>query len=133
MYYEKAEHTEWVFGMDNWQRGLIRVDYVMVKSDSNDYKSAVENSNLQFWADKQKQLMKEFKRFRMHECIICYETQPGYNMAIDCKTCKNSMCLKCSHEYSCTNHGKFPFTCNENGYNVLLPCPMCRTENLYSF
>ena len=44
MYYEKAEHTEWVFELEDWVSGLVRVEYIMVGDYTNYYKSAVENS-----------------------------------------------------------------------------------------
>jgi hypothetical protein len=138
MYYENAEHTQWVFKDYDWHRGLIRVDYVMVKCDSNDYQSAVENSHIQFWADKQKQLMKDFKNYRIQQCVVCYETKHGCCMGVDCRTCKNAMCFKCSYEYSLANMDKFPYRRDPTdnigcGVEVLLPCPMCRTDNLFMY
>jgi hypothetical protein len=62
MYYEKAEHTEWVFETTDWSNGLVKVEYIMEATHSEYYKSAVSNSNSQFWDDKQKQLMKEFEQ-----------------------------------------------------------------------
>lgn len=133
MYFAHAEHTQWVFEADDWHRGLIRVEYIAVPVDSKYYEMAVECSNLQFWAAKQAQLMKEFKRFRMQECVICYETKHGYDMGADCRTCKNSMCLKCADQYHHANFGKFPHINKWTGYDILLPCPMCRTDILFSF
>lgn len=133
-YYENAEHTQWVFTSQQWFEYLIRVEYIQVGSNTNLYKMAVENSNLQFWADKQKQLMKEFEKHRIMECVVCYERTKWCD-GTRCRTCKNSMCHKCCCEYSLANIGKFPCESDETGYSVevLLPCPMCRTDNLFKY
>lgn len=134
MYFAHAEHTEWVFNSCDYLNGLAKVEYIMVAADSKYYEMAVECSNIQFWADKQKQLMKEFERYGMKECVVCYEVTKWYD-GTRCKTCKNAMCHMCCCEYMNANEGKFPFQSDETGYcvEVLLPCPMCRTDNLFCF
>lgn len=138
MYYEKAEHTEWVVKSFPWAVGLAKVEYIAVPVDSKYYEMAVECSNIKFWADKQEQLMKQFKNYRMQDCVVCYETKKGYEMGVECRTCKNSMCFKCSYEYSNANIGKFPYRCDPTdtigcGVEVLLPCPICRIDNLFMY
>jgi hypothetical protein len=138
VYYEKAEHTEWVFKTEDWFKELVRVDYIMVAEHTVEYKMAVERSQLKFWADKQEQLMKEFEKHRIMECVVCYESAKDYD-GTRCKTCKNHMCHKCCCEYMNANEGKFPCEHDPNddtGYGndyALLPCPICRTDNLFCF
>lgn len=43
MNYLKAEHTHWVHERC-WFPEVVRVEYIAVDKDSNDYKSAVHNS-----------------------------------------------------------------------------------------
>jgi hypothetical protein len=45
MYFENAEDTKWIFETQDWFLDLVRVEYIMVHSSRNEYKSAVNNSN----------------------------------------------------------------------------------------
>ena len=133
MYYQKAEHTEWVLKSAAYLNGLAKVEYIMVAANSNEYKSAVENSHLSLCEEKQVQLMKEFERYGMKECVVCYENTDWRNIGIRCRTCKNGMCEKCCCEYSLAN--KFECKGDETGYGgeEYMPCPICRTINTHNF
>lgn len=45
MYFEKPEHTRWVFETIDWFNDLVKVEYIMVGEDTMYYKCAVECSN----------------------------------------------------------------------------------------
>jgi hypothetical protein len=44
MYFEKAEHTKWIFETRDWFLDLVRVEYIMVHISRPEYESAVNNS-----------------------------------------------------------------------------------------
>jgi hypothetical protein len=46
IYYEKAEHTHWIFNSLMYQDGLIKVEYIKVCPHSYEYKLAVCNSKI---------------------------------------------------------------------------------------
>jgi hypothetical protein len=46
MYFEKAEHTEWVFKTEDWFKDLVRVEYIQVAETLDYYKHAVNNSKI---------------------------------------------------------------------------------------
>lgn len=135
MFYEHAEHTQWIFTSEAWFKDLVRVEYIQVAANAHIYKLAVETSNIAAWADKQKQLMEDFERFRKRECVVCYETKNCWDIGYKCGTCKNAMCIKCSWAYAYANVGKFPASYDEKTDTkiTLMPCPMCRTENLFEY
>jgi len=134
VYFQMAEHTEWVFNEPCFA-DLVKVEYIKVDANSEQYRMAVETSNIHLWKVKQEQLMKEFEMHRIMECVVCYETVKN---CISCTTCKKGTCFKCCVEYSITNFGKFPFRHDPTdevgcGMEVLLPCPTCRTDNLFMY
>jgi len=46
MFFENAEDTKWIFESRDWFLDLVRIEYIMVKSSRNEYKSAVNNSKI---------------------------------------------------------------------------------------
>ena len=46
LYYEKAEHTEWVFKTEDWFKDLVRVEYIQVAETHYAYKQALNNSKI---------------------------------------------------------------------------------------
>jgi hypothetical protein len=70
------------------------------------------------------------KKIEYKNCVICYEDKSLWNFGINCKTCKNSMCLLCCCEYSLANP-HFECKGDETGTCAIvkIPCPLCRTIN----
>ena len=46
MFFENAEDTKWIFETKDWFLDLVTIEYIMVKSWRNEYKSAVNNSKI---------------------------------------------------------------------------------------
>lgn len=65
-------------------------------------------------------------------CVVCYVEKSTYEIGIDCKTCKNPMCFVCCCEYSLANQ-HFDCESDETGTCAItkIPCPMCRTINIF--
>jgi hypothetical protein len=51
MCFERAEHVQWVFDTYDYCHGLARVEYIMVFTDMDYWKSAVANSNIEFCSE----------------------------------------------------------------------------------
>lgn len=47
MYFLKEKDTYWVFNTDNYKAGLVRIEIIMIDTESNEYKSAVENDEIE--------------------------------------------------------------------------------------
>ena len=62
MYYEKAEHTQWVFESFDYLNGIATVKYIKVSPHSQRYSSAVLNSGLVPKTQEQKQKQEPFVR-----------------------------------------------------------------------
>jgi hypothetical protein len=44
IFFEKVEHTKWIFEQQDWFLDLVRVEYIMVHISTPEYESAVRNS-----------------------------------------------------------------------------------------
>lgn len=64
-------------------------------------------------------------------CLICFKQVSLHAQAIKCKTCKKIMCFECCCNYSLAN--KFECESDETGYgvDVKIPCPVCKTINIF--
>lgn len=65
-------------------------------------------------------------------CVVCYVEKSTSEIGINCKTCKNPMCFGCCCEYSLANP-HFDCESDETGTCAItkIPCPMCRTINIF--
>ena len=65
-------------------------------------------------------------------CVVCYVEKSTCEIGVNCKTCKNPMCFVCCCEYFCANPN-FHAEGDETGscVDVDIPCPMCRTINVF--
>jgi hypothetical protein len=102
MCFESAEHVQWVFDTYDYCHGLARVEYIMVFTDMDYWKSAVANSNIEFWKAKQVQLMAEFEKYGNKNLAVCVpddidgiweacancRIRQGANSIWDCRDCK---------------------------------------------
>ena len=65
-------------------------------------------------------------------CVVCYVEKSTCEIGIDCKICKNPICFVCCCEYSLANP-HFDCESDETGTCAItkIPCPMCRTINIF--
>ena len=60
MYFEKAEHTKWALLRDYYPE-IVRVEYIWVPSGSQEYKTAVESSQIEDTRTKKVFLLREIE------------------------------------------------------------------------